>query len=212
MNFQEFLYANQGEVLIDTSNLPAVLENKASLRVQISRWVKSGKLLPLRRGLYVLAEPFRKREADVFYTASVLQRPSYVSLEKALEYFHLIPEAVHVTTSVTTKRPVKFRTALGQYDYYHIRPGHFWGYQSVRSDRQTAFIAHPEKALLDLFYFRHRVVSRDFIAGLRLQNLQRLDIPRLLLFAKKFGKPKIIKAADILVDWIRAELREEKTL
>jgi len=35
-------------------------ENLAQIRLQINRWVKDGKIIRLHKGLYTLAEPYRK--------------------------------------------------------------------------------------------------------------------------------------------------------
>ena len=117
MEFNSFLQKTQGFPVVDMRVLSPEDRNSLSLKVQISRWVKSGKLIQLKRGLYLLADPYRKIKTPEFYIAGILKNPSYVSLEKALEYHGLIPEAVSVYTSVTTKRPALLRTPVGIYDY-----------------------------------------------------------------------------------------------
>src|SRR3989338_2413754 len=84
-----------------------------SIKVQLSRWQKSGKIIQLKRGVYVLPEMYRKTAVYEPYLAWILKNPSYVSLEKALEYHDLIPEGVAVYTCVTTKRPGQLKTPLG---------------------------------------------------------------------------------------------------
>ena len=60
---------------------------------------------------------------------------------------------------------------------------------------QDAFIAFPEKALLDLIHLTPNGDDPAFLAGLRLQNLEQLDPQRLQALADRAGKPKWLRAA-----------------
>ena len=63
-----------------TTGLVAAGEDLTQVRLQLSRWVKDGRLIKLRRGLYVLTEPYRKLAPEPFYVANALKTASYVSL------------------------------------------------------------------------------------------------------------------------------------
>jgi len=63
---------------------------------------------------------------------------------------------------------------------------------------QSAVVALPEKALLDLIYLTPGGDSIEYIRSLRLQNLELLSRDQLKGFAQMFGKPKMSRAADIL--------------
>lgn len=212
MKWEEFLKRVADLPVIETELLLAGIADQRPLKVQISRWHKAGNLIQLRRGLYLLADPYRKIEAHEFYLASILIKPSYISLEKALEYHALIPEAVPVYTSVTTKRPGRFERGEWVFDYRHIKNEFFWGYNSVTVNKQTAFVACPEKALLDLCYFKGREVSAKYLNELRLQNVGKIDTGRLSAFAKKFKRPGLVKAAKLIGEYINSYEEEEKTL
>ena len=207
MNFEEFVKLAGRLPVIDTEILLAGVSDPNPVKVQISRWKKSGKLIQIKRGLYVLSKPYRKVEVYEPYIASVLKKPSYISLEKALEYHNLIPEAVTVYTSVTTKRPDRFVSEEGDFDYRHIKPALFWGYDTVSLRNQTAFIASPEKALLDFFYFRGTNVSVEYIDELRLQNLEDVDAGKLNEYARRFKKPGMRRIAGMLEKYIQKERR-----
>ena len=60
---------------------------------------------------------------------------------------------------------------------------------------QEAFLALPEKALLDLVHLTPDGDDPLYLAGLRLQNLDRLDLQRLQKMAGRAGKPKWLRAA-----------------
>jgi predicted transcriptional regulator of viral defense system len=177
------------------------------LAVQISRWHKAGRLLKLKRGVYVLSRAFCKVEPPGLYLACLLNKPAYVSEEKALEYYGLIPEAVYIYSCVTTKRQGTMRTPLGNFDYRHVKASLFWGYRSLKINGFSVYIATPEKALLDLFYLRPVKVTADYVDEMRLQNLGSISIKRLREFARRFGKPKLIKAAEVVAAYIQKERR-----
>jgi len=212
MEFYSFLHKVQGFPLVDMRVFPPTERNSLSLKVQLSRWVKSGKLIQLKRGLYLLAEPYRKTSPSEFYIASVLKSPSYISLEKALEYHGFIPEGVTVFTSVTTKRPENLETPVGRYDYSHVKPSLFWGYTSLNLSGQTAFMATPEKALLDFFYLRHVKVSLDYLKELRLQNVKNIQLKRLAEYACRFKKKNLMQTVELVRQYIKEELKGVKRL
>jgi predicted transcriptional regulator of viral defense system len=120
---------------------------------------------------------------------------SYVSLQSALAYFGMIPEFVPVTTSVTTNRPVSWETRLGIFDFRHIQVDFFDGYRWVDlGNKQHAFIASPEKALLDLIYLEPVGETLDYLVELRLSNLNQLDWQLLGRLASRIEKPKLLRA------------------
>ncbi|HBR15698.1 MAG TPA: hypothetical protein DD723_09225 [Candidatus Omnitrophica bacterium] len=212
MEFIDFLSKAQGLPVIDTRVLSAGLMDSSVIKVQISRWEKSGKLIQLKRGIYLLAEPYRKIKSSGFYIAGVLKNPSYISLEKALEYHGLIPESVAVYTSVTTKRPTRFQTPAGIYDYRHVKPDLFWGYTSFVLNGQTAFMATPEKALLDFFYLRPGVVSLEYLDELRLQHVENINQKKLAEYALRFQKPGLVRTTDVVQRYINNHQKQVKEL
>ena len=134
-------------------------------------------------------------KAESFYIANVLKPHSYLSLQSALSWYGLIPEFVPVVTSVSTARPQSIETPLGKFEYRHISKDYFWGYQQLElSDKQAAFVARPEKALLDLVYLTPGGDKRDFLEELRLQNLETINREVLGEFVKRTRKPKLKRA------------------
>ena len=212
MNLNDFLKQVRGLPTIDAENLLAGIADPGPIKVQLSRWTKAGKLIKLKNNIYLLSESFRKVDIYEPHIASVLKRPSYISLEKALEYHGLIPEAVPVYTSVTTKRPERIVTAIGVFDYRHVNPRLFWGYNSVIVNKQQAFIAGPEKALLDFFYLKGFRVDDDYLCEMRLQNLKAINLRKLLEFAARFKSPGMLKVAQLVKKFASRQRKEEKRL
>ena len=162
--------------VFDTGFLLAGDVEPADLRRQLSRWVTSGHIVQLRRGLYALAPPYRKTEPHPFLVANRLVRGSYVSLQSALAHHGLIPEHVPVTTSVTTGRPQDRENPFGFFEYHHCPPERLAGYRTESlGGGQEALVATPAKALADLIHLVPGADSLAYLSELRLTNLERLD-------------------------------------
>jgi hypothetical protein len=196
MNIEALLSLVGGEPVFRSALLLAGDVPAARVRLQLSRWITAGKLLQLRRGLYALAPAWRKVEPHPFLVANALQRGSYVSLQSALAFHGVIPEHVPVVTSVGPGRPETIRNALGTFQFNHVGSGLAFGYARIEmSPRQFAFVAGPEKALLDLVHLTPGGDSLEFLRSLRLQNTEAISSPILLGLAERSRKPKLRRAA-----------------
>jgi predicted transcriptional regulator of viral defense system len=197
MQFSELLETVGDLPLFRGSLLLAGDRNPADVRRQLTRWKASGRILQLRRNVYVLAAPWRRVEPHPFVIANELHRPSYVSLQSALAYYGMIPEAVPVTTSVTTGRPVMLETPFGRYLYRHVRQAAFFGYSSARIFHdQEALFADPAKALLDLVYLTPGGEAAAHLESLRLEDLEAIVTQDLRDHASRWGKGKIARAVE----------------
>ena len=199
MKYEDLIEVVQDEPVFDTGLLLSGQVDPNDIRRQLTRWTNSGRLIQLRRGLYSLAPPYQKVKAHPFVIANRLVGGSYVSLQSALAHYDLIPEFVPTVVSVCSSRPRQWSTPLGSFLFRHVDRKHLRGYQSLElGGGQSAVVALPEKALLDLIYLTPGGDSVEFIQSLRLQNLELLSRDQLKGFAQLFGKPKLSRAADIL--------------
>lgn len=206
MQFEAFLALVGDEPVFSSALLLAGNVSTAQVRLQLSRWVKAGRLLQLRRGLYVLAPIWRKVEPHPFLVANRLQRGSYVSLQSALAYQGVIPEHVPMVTSVGPGRPETVRNPEGAFQFNHLAKRFLFGYSRVEvAPRQFAFVASPEKALLDLVHLTPGADSTDYLRELRLQNPTALSLAALDGLAQRSGKPKLVRAARLVRPLLAAE-------
>ncbi len=131
----------------------------AALKQYLHRAMSKGEVHRLKRGLYCLAEPYRKTDPHPFIVAALLHSPSHISLESALSYHGLIPEAVHGVTSVTACRGRKFMTPLGDFNFQRVPADEpRAGVRPIKLDEQGwAFIAGPLRAMADLIYLRKEI-------------------------------------------------------
>ena len=209
MEFQKLLEIAGNEPVLETGLLAVGDVSLADIRKQLSRWVAGGRLYQLRRGIYALAPPFQKTKPHPFLIANRLVPGSYVSCQSALAYSGLIPEYTPVVISVTTARPGRWDTPLGSFEYHHMQPRLMRGYRLVDlGEAQNAFVALPEKALLDLVYLHPGADDLRFLSALRLQNLERLNLDELRRLAVAVESPKLLRAADHIRILAETEARE----
>jgi len=133
--------------------------SEAARKVLVHRACTAGEIIRLKPGVFVLAPEFRKTHPHPFVIAALLHSPSHISLESALAYHGLIPEAVYEVASVTSARSRAFTTLIGVFSFTRVpavnpRAG-------VRAHkingRSWAFIASPARAIADLIYVRKEV-------------------------------------------------------
>lgn len=88
---------------------------------KIAEWLRQGVLIALKRGLYVVGDPWRKGELSLPLVANHLYGPSCVSLDYALSWHGMMPERVHELTSVRMRRGRVLNNALGRYAPVSVR-------------------------------------------------------------------------------------------
>lgn len=212
MDFERLLELIADEPVFETALLLAGDVNPDIVRLQLSRWTKSGRIYQLRRGLYAMAPPYQKIKPHPFLIANRLQRASYVSIQSALAFYGMIPDIVNVTVSVTAGRPERLETPLGVFEYRHIKPDLLHGYRMTNLGGQQALVATPEKALLDLLYLQPGAESPEYLRELRLQNLDRLNWDVLRKQAESFGTPKLRKGVEGITRLAQSEAQEYEDL
>jgi predicted transcriptional regulator of viral defense system len=146
------LVEDVGIIPVDFSAISNFIGDFKAPKDKISKLEKSGKIIRLKKGMFVLSPEYSKQKISKELVANHLLGPSYISVESALAYFGIIPETVYTTKSVTTKRKKVFSTPLGNYEYLSVPEAYFpIGIKSEFIDDSGAFlIATPEKALCDL--------------------------------------------------------------
>lgn len=208
MYFKDVLTQIHDLPLFQSDLLMAGDVDPANLQKQLSRWTDAGKLDQLRRGLYVVGEPYRTSDPHPFLIANQMVSPSYISLQSALSYYEIIPEAVFETTSVTSRRrTTAHETKFGTYTYQVVQKSLFTGFSLVEvTSGQFVYLARPEKALLDLIYLTPQGDQMLFLESLRLQNTEQIDIAWMQDFTQSIGKNKLMTGVENLSRLIKSEV------
>ena len=156
--------------------------NKSSLKVYISRAVKSGDIVRLVNGLYA------KNINNISWEnlAINIYNPSYISFESALNYYNLLVQQANSLTLATSKRRKNINIHNQLISYRHIKNSLFWGY--IRKD--DYLIAEPEKAFLDLAYLSLNGYAHFDPEEI---NLNLLDKKKIEKYLKKFNNIKLDK-------------------
>lgn len=209
MHWGKFLSAFSERPLIHSSMLSFFNEPIHHIQVQLSRWTKQGKLSQVRRGWYIIEEPYRKKDFPSAFIANQVVHPSYISLDWALQYYDLIPEHVPNLTSVTTERGIQFKYKNRLFMYYYIKPVFFSGYSNVLIDSYPITLASPEKSLMDKVYLfiQSNRFSLAWLKELRLQNMEDFDFNLFESFLIKTEMKGLKEAVNETIDYIKSEIK-----
>lgn len=207
MYFQQVWSQLAALPLFESAQLYAGADTPQQIQRQLADWARAGKVVQLQRGLYTLAPPYQSEQPHSYLIANHLARGSYVSLHTVLSHYDLIPEHVAVVTSVTTGRPGNQQNKYGSFSFQHIQAALFFGFEYRQvTQTQWAYMATPEKALLDLIYLTPKADSEGYIRALRLQNLDQLDVERLTTYVERAARPKLRGALGHILQLIEEEL------
>lgn len=144
------LLSKIGKVPISTSALVAMYPDLKAGYNKVACMEKAGEIIRLKRGLYVVNPSENNEILSLELIANHIYGPSYVSRETALRYYGLIPEAVYLVRSMTTKHTRSFKNSLGQFEYTECDSNYFSiGIRNEVVDNISFLIASPEKALCD---------------------------------------------------------------
>lgn len=160
----EVLRKLAGREEIDYQFLMSVLSHYASPRDKITRWLKSGDIIRVKKGLYVFGPSIAMEPYSLEVLANLIYGPSAISFTYALGYYGLIPEKVSVITSVTNQRVKKFSTPVGEFHYAYLSTKKYEiGLVLQNMGTSHAFlISTPEKALCDQIYLvDKKIVLKD---------------------------------------------------
>jgi len=208
MKYLSFKKKLQGYPYFTTAIFGALAGSEKTLYNQVNKWVKEGKVVRLRKGLFTLNDDERRVGISKKLIANILYSPSYISLEYALSHYGMIPEAVYAVTSLSTKKTQKFSNRFGEFLYRNIKRDAFFGFEALKDEFGfDCLIASPEKALMDYLYLNVEAASEfdeSFIEeSLRLQNIERLDFRKMTKFAEKMKSKKLLKFVRTLKGWVK---------
>lgn len=200
---QSFLKKKIG--IFNTADIAMTLGGTRNSRnALIKRAIKSGDIINVRRGLYVISNDLSQNPISQYAISQRIYGPSYVSMESALSYHGWIPEAVYVCTCTSYKKSCVFDTPLGLFSYRRVPQSLFFSAVDRVCDKagDIFFVATPAKALCDYVYVK--LLSwkiSDAMESLRIdgdfvRKVKRSDLVRL---AANYNNSRIKK---FLKSWI----------
>ena len=185
------------------------LKAYASPKAKLTRLLKSGQLVQVRRGLFVDSAAVSRP-----CLAPMIYGPSYLSFQYALSVYGLIPERAQSFTSASyhkNKNKV-FHTPLGDFYYYYLPAGVYpYGILKKTEGDYSYLLASPEKALCDSVYKIKNIGTLDEMEKLLLEdwrmekgNLLKLDRG----FIKKIAPLYHRNSLKLLSEWLRKKERK----
>jgi predicted transcriptional regulator of viral defense system len=181
-------------------DLLSVEKNKNYLKVLFSRQEKSGKIIRLKKGIYVTERYFLKHlsfaEKDFYYEflANFFSKPSYLSLDYILYQHNLLTEIPVNFTSITKNKTAHFSNKFGNFFYHKIKDKLFCGFELVKKGSFTILRASKSKALFDFLYLRKNLlVNKETFDELRinLENLTKKELNELEKYIKLEASKKM---------------------
>ena len=133
--------------------------SQGARKLLVNRALLHNEIIRLKPGVYCLSPDLRRTHPHPFVVAALLLSPSHVSLESALSYHGLIPEAVFQVASVTAHRSRIFTTPMGRFEFHRIPCNDpRAGVRAEKLDADSwAFVASPLRAIADLVYLRKSI-------------------------------------------------------
>lgn len=149
-----------------------------TIQTTLYRWMKAGKIIQLKKGVYMTHRFFELHRVDADFApmvSAILIPQSYVSLEYILQRNAILTEITHPVTAITFKQTRIFTNKLGTFSYRHIKPDFYQGFTFSEYMGIPIAKATLAKALFDFFYFRPWQRSRG-LTGCNLAEDLRLNL------------------------------------
>ncbi len=187
----------------------AGMDSPEQTRVLLYRWSKAGKILPLKKGMYMTRRFYELHVREPFFTeavSAIIFPHSYLSLEYILQQHHILTEATYTVSCITPKNTRVIENPLGTFVYRNIRADLYRGFTPREYMGIRFFTATLAKALFDYLYLRpippaYRACV-DLAEELRL-NLDEVPLVSQREFAAYVEESKSRKMLDVLNNFRR---------
>jgi len=165
-------------------SLRSMEKDKNYLKIFLSRYSKKGKIIRLKRGLYVSKNFIDEAQAKgtfssyLEFLANTIYPSSYLSLEYILYKHNILTEVPVNFTLITTNKTAKFTNKMGSFFYHKIKDSLFAGFKVFEKDGFFIYEATKAKALFDSLYLRKNLLmDKKAVEELRLnvENLNKKD-------------------------------------
>jgi len=174
-------------------------------RPRLNEWQDKGYIKKVIRGYYIFSD-LPLSEEILFKIANRIYLPSYVSLESALSYYHLIPESIYGITSISTRKTYHFKTSIGEFIFRSIKLQLFFGYYLMNYKEQYLKMAEIEKAFLDYFYLHPDLETEPDFNSLRINRemfFEQMDKKKLINYLEKFNQKKLTRRINAFWSYLK---------
>lgn len=187
--------------------LKSFLRKYRKPRDKISRLIRSGDIIRVKKGLYIFGPRYARGPVSGELLANLIYGPSYISMEYALSFYGIIPERVGTVTSMTSKRKKFFTTPAGNFSYHYLHlskyPVGITWYQT--DPLRHILIAVKEKALADLVARQEKFSDMGELdifltENLRIEDedIRSLSIGKIKKIAKNYADHNVTLLCDLM--------------
>jgi predicted transcriptional regulator of viral defense system len=137
--------------------LNAYESDNQRVREMLSRWVKAGHIIRLKKGVYMTRQFYERNQHHASFrpaVSAIIAPQSYVSLEYILQRAGVMTEVTYPITAVTPKNTRKIENSLGTFLYRHIKLVLYKGFIQENFFGVLLNQASVAKALFDYLYLR----------------------------------------------------------
>ena len=135
--------------------------------------------------------------------------PYYFSFHTAACYHKLIPpqytQMYLVTTTIRNNTDIRDTS----YRFIHVTPRKFFGYTPVTIDNSQVNMADKEKTLIDSLEKFKYIGGLSEIIGILKQNINTLDVQRLVDYTVLMGSSTLIQRLGYILDHLNVSFDEE---
>lgn len=161
------------------------------LSVDLDRWFKSGELIRFKAGVYGL-KPMHGDSWNTYSIARKLSQPSYVTDLTAMQHYSIPMEGVTAIISAHLSRPVWYQNEVGNFEFRRMVPSRFNGWIEHWGRDGVYWMATPEKAVLDYFYYRRKAWNPEWVEAELRPNISDC----------RFEKDKFLAQAEQYPGWV----------
>jgi predicted transcriptional regulator of viral defense system len=188
-------------------DLASIETDRNYLKVLLSRYKIAGRLLRLKKGVYVLNDYLVKIPDDLKnayneFVANLLCAPSYLSLDFVLHQYGILTEAPANFTSISKDKTIGFSNPRGNFYYHKVKADLFCGFATAKNGDFEIRKATKAKAVFDYLYLRKNSLSaKSAVDELRLNIslLNAADKKDIADFAKIEGSKKMAQICNWLL-------------
>ena len=177
----------------------------------LSNLAKRGRLLRIRRGLYVgIGLVADQANAHPFVISAYLIQPSAISHWSALQHHGLTEQVPQVITASTTKKVLTpsmrekqtqkskvkhaWEVAGVRYEYINVQEKHFFGIEKLWLDEHfVVSLTDKERTLLDVFIYPKMFGGIGEALGILVNSLSTIDVQKLIGYVIQYDKKSVAK-------------------
>jgi len=179
-----------------------------SLYANIKRWLKNGRIIQIKKGMYVTPEYYNilpNKEEYIEFLSNKIREPSYLSLEYVLQKYSMLTESVYSYTSITLKSRRVYKNKFGIFVYRKIKEDLFTGYIIKEYAGFKVKVATKAKALFDWLYlknYRIEIINRELLNSYRLNldEFKKRDLKEFSNYCALSGIKKYINLTKLIGD------------